>query len=46
MKYTTLLFDSDDTLLDFAAAEKRALEVTFKSFAPDAGSEITDKYKE
>ena len=46
MKYTTLLFDSDDTLLDFAAAEKRALQLTFKSFAPDAGSEITDKYKE
>ncbi len=26
MKYTTLLFDSDDTLLDFKSAEKSALE--------------------
>ncbi|MBQ8830009.1 MAG: YjjG family noncanonical pyrimidine nucleotidase [Oscillospiraceae bacterium] len=46
MKYTTLLFDSDDTLLDFAAAEMQALKVTFASFAPDVGSEITAKYKE
>ncbi len=30
MKYTTLLFDSDDTLLDFKAAEKAALEKAMK----------------
>ena len=46
MKYTTLLFASDDTLLDFASAEKRALAVTFSSFAPNAGDEIVAKYKE
>ena len=27
MKYTTLLFDSDDTLLDFARSEKEALKI-------------------
>ena len=46
MKYTTLLFDSDDTLLNFAAAEKHALAITFSSFAPNVGEEIFSKYKE
>ena len=46
MKYTTLLFDSDDTLLNFAAAEERALAITFSSFAPNVGEEIFSKYKE
>ena len=41
MKYTTLLFDSDDTLLDFAAAEKHALAITFSSFAQPVNSMIT-----
>ena len=46
MKYTTLLFDSDDTLLNFAAAEERALNITFKNFAPNVGDKIFTKYKE
>lgn len=46
MKYTTLLFDSDDTLLDFGKAEKQALSVTLSSFAPNCGDEIVAKYKE
>lgn len=29
MKYTTLLFDADGTLLDFDATEKRALQKVF-----------------
>ena len=45
MKYTTLLFDSDDTLLDFTAAEKNALKVTLTAFAPDAYPEIETAYR-
>ena len=30
MKYSTLLFDNDNTLMDFAAAEAEALERTFR----------------
>lgn len=30
MKYTTILFDSDDTLLDFKASERQAIEQAFK----------------
>ena len=30
MKYTTILFDSDDTLLDFRASEKKAIYEAFK----------------
>ena len=29
MKYTTLLFDADGTLLDFDATERRALQKVF-----------------
>ena len=29
MRYTTLLFDVDDTLLDFQAAESQALKALF-----------------
>ena len=31
MSYSTLLFDIDDTLLDFHATENRALELLFES---------------
>ncbi len=30
MRYTTLLFDVDDTLLDFQAAESQALKALFE----------------
>ena len=30
MKYTTLLFDNDDTLMDFLDAERQGIERTFK----------------
>ena len=46
MKYTTLLFDSDDTLLDFKAAEKHALSATFETFAPGMGDTMNVKYHE
>ena len=31
-KYTTLLFDADNTLLDFDACEKEALKKTFEAY--------------
>jgi len=40
MKYTTLLFDSDDTLLNFQAAEKQAKSSLFSTFAPAVYPEI------
>lgn len=46
MKYTTLLFDSDDTLLDFGKAEKQALRATFEAFAPSMGDAMNAKYHE
>lgn len=46
MKYTTLLFDSDDTLLDFGKAEKQALSATFEAFAPGMGNTMNTKYHE
>lgn len=46
MKYTTLLFDSDDTLLDFKAAETYALSATFETFAPGMGIAMNEKYHE
>lgn len=42
MSYSTLLFDIDDTLLDFHATENRALELFFKKH----GIELTDTVKD
>ncbi|PLS01890.1 YjjG family noncanonical pyrimidine nucleotidase [Neobacillus cucumis] len=44
-KYKTLLFDVDDTLLDFAAAEALALEMLFKSRNISITSAIENHYK-
>lgn len=44
MKYKTLLFDADDTLLDFRESERHALDVTFAQFAPGIGDRIKDVY--
>ena len=40
MKYTTLLFDSDDTLLDFARSEKEALKIVMCENGLPFGDEI------
>ncbi|MCG7409301.1 YjjG family noncanonical pyrimidine nucleotidase [Paenibacillus sp. ACRRX] len=44
-KYKTLLFDVDDTLLDFGAAEKLALEMLFKGEQALLTPEIEAQYK-
>ncbi|MDK8179953.1 YjjG family noncanonical pyrimidine nucleotidase [Paenibacillus sp. UMB4589-SE434] len=44
-KYKTLLFDVDDTLLDFGAAEKLALEMLFKGEQALLTPEIEANYK-
>lgn len=45
-KYQTLLFDVDDTLLDFGAAEKEALYLLFKDQKITLTDEIEERYKE
>lgn len=44
MKYTTLLFDSDDTLLDFKSAEKSALEKAMTHYALDFDDNLNHIY--
>ncbi len=44
MKYDTLLFDADDTLLDFKRAEKESLASTFEHFSLCADEEIISGY--
>jgi 2-haloacid dehalogenase len=44
-EYKTLFFDVDDTLLDFAAAEKLALQLLFEEQNIPLTSEIEEKYK-
>ena len=44
-KYRTLLFDVDDTLLDFGAAEMEALRLLFKEQNIPLTSEIEAHYK-
>jgi 2-haloacid dehalogenase len=44
-KYTTLLFDVDDTLLDFDAAESLALRLLFEEHHFSLTPEIEKKYK-
>ncbi|TXK73208.1 YjjG family noncanonical pyrimidine nucleotidase [Paenibacillus sp. N3.4] len=45
-KYQTLLFDVDDTLLDFAAAEKLALRLLFEEQKITLTTEIEALYKQ
>lgn len=46
MRYTTLLFDVDDTLLDFQAAENQALRLLFQQEGIEFTSELEKSYKE
>ena len=44
-KYKILLFDVDDTLLDFQKAEKEALRMLFEEKGIPLTSEIEAQYK-
>lgn len=46
MKYTTVLFDSDDTLLDFKASEKQAIYRAFEIAGLRFDEEIRSVYSE
>ena len=46
MKYTTLLFDADDTLLDFSKAERSALKSTFSKHEIPVSDELLKKFSE
>ena len=45
-KYTTLLFDADNTLLDFFAAEARAIEITCNYFGIPFNKEVGKLYSD
>ena len=45
MKYKNLLFDVDDTLLDFKAAENQALRALFAEVEIELTPEIEQTYK-
>ncbi|MBQ5798393.1 MAG: HAD-IA family hydrolase [Clostridia bacterium] len=44
MKYTTLLFDNDDTLMDFLDAERQGIERTFKENGIPYTEELLKSY--
>ena len=44
-KYQTLLFDVDNTLLDFSAAEDEALRLLFEDQDFPLTDEVKDQYK-
>lgn len=46
MKYDILIFDADETLLDFSKAEDYALETSLKNFDIDYNNEHLNIYKE
>jgi 2-haloacid dehalogenase len=46
MKYKHLLFDADDTLLDFQASEQEALKGLFESLGLTITDDLVDKYHE
>lgn len=43
-KYTTLLFDNDNTLMDFYAAEERAIKATCAAFGAEPSDENAELY--
>ena len=45
-KYTTLLFDADNTLLDFDACEKEALKKTFEAYNCPLRDDMKKRYME
>lgn len=46
MKYTTLFFDADDTLLDFKECERAALKKAFEKYGVPYNEEIKKRYLE
>lgn len=46
MNYTTILFDADDTLLDFKKAEKTALTQVLTEYGMPATERVTARYSE
>lgn len=46
MKYTTLFFDADDTLLDFGKCEHGALKKTFEKYGLSFDAAIEKRYEE
>ena len=46
MRYDTILFDADDTLLDFKRSEHDALTLTLTSFELPSDKTVTDTYSE
>ena len=44
LKYKWLLFDADDTLLDFKLGEKRAITATFESVGLPTDDEVIETY--
>ena len=45
-KYYCILFDADNTLLDFDAAERKALAETLTEYGIEPSSETVQKYRE
>lgn len=45
MKYDILLFDADDTVLDFGAAEERALKISFESNGLHFDKHVLETYR-
>ena len=45
-KYTTLLFDNDNTLMDFYAAEEQAIKNTCKAFGVEPSDENAKLYSD
>ncbi len=46
MRYSTVLFDLDGTLLDFNKAERTAFDLSFKSFALPCSDRLYEQYSE
>lgn len=46
MKYDTIFFDADDTVLDFKRSEKEALKLTLESFSLKSDDSVISVYSE